>query len=211
MSRRCLIGSNDLWTKMLDWLAAGELDNRPVYDGHGRRAGGLLFQGPGIGLSRYPVQHPARVRFLGAALKRVAGERRVSALVGNDLRNWHRNVSKPAAPGKRPRDRLAKAIVQMMRIVLSYGKAAGLGDCAKLYAMIEGMEFRKASDEKRIGKAKPKKKVAMTYAQAEAIVRKELEMGTRRGRSVALATAAQFEFTLSQIDASDIGSRPSIS
>ena len=41
----------------------------------------------------------------------------------------------------------------------------------------------------------------MTYAQAEAIVRKGLETGTRRGRSVALATAAQFEFTLSQIDA----------
>ena len=56
---------NDLWTEMLDWLAAGQLDNRPVYDGHGRRAGGLLLQGPGIGLSRYPVQHPARVRFLG--------------------------------------------------------------------------------------------------------------------------------------------------
>jgi len=32
-------------------------------------------------------------------------------------------------------------------------------------------------DEKRIGKTKPKKKVAMTYAQAEAIVRKGLEMG----------------------------------
>jgi len=64
-----------------------------------------------------------------------------------------------------------------MRIVLSYGKAAGLEDCAKLYAMIEGMDFRKESDEKRIGKAKPKKKVAMTYAQAEAIVRKGLETG----------------------------------
>jgi len=24
---------NDLWTEMLDWLAAGELDNRPIYDG----------------------------------------------------------------------------------------------------------------------------------------------------------------------------------
>jgi len=23
---------NDLWTEMLDWLAAGELDNRPIYD-----------------------------------------------------------------------------------------------------------------------------------------------------------------------------------
>ena len=34
------------------------------------------------------------------------------------------------------------------------------------------MEFRKESDDKRIGKTKPNKKVAMTYAQAEAIVRK---------------------------------------
>lgn len=41
----------------------------------------------------------------------------------------------------------------------------------------------------------------MTYAQAEAIVLKGIEMGTRRSRSVALAIAAQFEFTISQIDA----------
>ena len=32
-----------------------------------------------------------------------------------------------------PRERLAKAIIQMMRIVLGYGKSAGLEDCAKLF------------------------------------------------------------------------------
>ena len=41
----------------------------------------------------------------------------------------------------------------------------------------------------------------MTYLQAEAIVLKGIERNTRRSRSVALATAAQFEFTISQIDA----------
>ena len=191
---------NSLWTEMLDWLAAGEADNRPIYDGTVGALVDCYFKDPASPYHDIRYNTQRGYASWGAALKRVAGKRRVSALVGNDLRNWHRNVSKPAATGKRPRDRLAKAIIQMMRIVLSYGKAAGLEDCAKLYAMIEGMEFRKESDEKRIGKAKPDKKVAMTYAQAEAIVRKGLEMGTRRARSVALATAAQFEFTVSQID-----------
>jgi hypothetical protein len=192
---------NDLWTEMLGWLADGEVDNRPIYDGTVGALVDCYFKDPASPYHDIRYNTQRGYASWGAALKRVAGKRRISALVGNDLRNWHRNVSKPAAPGRPPRDRLAKAVIQMTRIVLAYGKAAGLDDCSRLYAMIEGIEFRKESDEKRIGQPKPKKKVVMTYAQAEAIVRKGLEDGTRRGRSVALAVAAQFEFTISQIDA----------
>ncbi|CAN7383538.1 hypothetical protein LJR220_003409 [Bradyrhizobium sp. LjRoot220] len=191
---------NTLWAEMQDWIESGEVDNRPIYDG---TVGSLLncyFKDPKSPYhdNRYNTQRG--YSSWGAALKRVAGARRISALVGNDLREWHRNVRKPRQ-GRPPRERLAKAIIQMMRIALVYGKGAGLDDCAKLYAMIEDMEFRSENDEKRIGQPKKKKKVAMNYAQAEAIVRTGLARGTRRGRSVALATAAQFEFTVSQIDA----------
>jgi hypothetical protein len=122
-------------------------------------------------------------------------------LTGSDLREWHRTVRAPKVKGGTPRERLAKAIIQAMRIILAYGREIGLDDCVSLSRMIEGMEFRRENDEKRLGKPKPKPKVVMTYGQAEAIVRKGLEMGTHRGRSVALAVAAQFEFTISQIDA----------
>jgi hypothetical protein len=136
------------------------------------------------------------------ALDKVAGRRRISALTGADLRVWHREVRRPAKNGGRPRERLAYAVIQMIRILLAYGCEKGLQDCVKLTKMIEGMEFRKESSEKTIGKPKKKAKVVMNYAQAEAIVLKGIASGTRRrGRSVAIATAAQFEFTISQIDA----------
>ena len=132
MFSRC----NGLWAEMLDWLEAGEVDNRPIYDGTVGALVDCYFKDPAS--AYHDIRYNTQRGYVswGAALKRVAGKRRISALVGNDLRNWHRNVSKPAASGKRPRDRLAKAIIQMMRIVLAYGKAAGLEDCAKLYAMI---------------------------------------------------------------------------
>lgn len=109
---------------MLEWVAAGELDNRRSMMA---RRGALVdcyVEDPASPYhdTRYNTER-GYVSW-GSALKRVAGKRRVSALVGNDLRNWHRSISKPAMPGKRPRDRLAKAIIQLMRIVLSYGKAA---------------------------------------------------------------------------------------
>ncbi|MCC8949295.1 hypothetical protein H8A97_30390 [Bradyrhizobium sp. Arg62] len=192
---------NDLWAEMLEWLEAGEVDNRPIYDGTIGALVDCYFKDPKSPYHDNRFNTQRGYASWGAALKRVAGRRRISALVGNDLREWHRNVRKPASPGKPPRERLAKAIIQMTRIVLSYGKGAGLPECAKLLVMIDGMEFRKENDEKRIGKVKPKQKVVMNYAQAEAIVRAGLARGTRRGRSVALATAAQFEFTISQIDA----------
>jgi len=88
-----------------------------------------------------------------------------------------------------------------IRIILAYGCELGLQDCLKLAEMIDGMEFRKENDEKKLGKVKKAPKVVMTYAHAEAIVLKGIEIGTRRSRSVALAVAAQFEFTISQIDA----------
>jgi hypothetical protein len=192
---------NDLWTEMLDWSDAGEVDNRPVYDGTVGALVDCYFKDPKSPYHDNRFNTQRGYTSWGAALKRVAGRRRVSALVGNDVREWHRIVRNPASPGKPPRERLAKAIVQMLRIVLSYGKGAGLEDCARLLQMLEGMEFRQENAEKRIGKVPQKKKVAMNYAQAEAIVRAGLARGTRRGRSVALATAAQFEFTVSQIDA----------
>ncbi|WP_457492085.1 hypothetical protein [Tardiphaga sp. P5_C7] len=197
MFNRC----NDLWSEMLDWISAGKVDTRPVYDG---TVGSLIRcyqtdkQSP-FHDTRHNTQR-GYVTWL-TALDKVAGRRRISALTGADLRTWFREVRKPTKPGGLPRERLAKAIIQIFRIILAYGCELGLQDCLKLAEMIDGMEFRKENDEKKLGKVKKAPKVVMTYAHAEAIVIKGIEIGTRRSRSVALAVSAQFEFTISQIDA----------
>lgn len=135
------------------------------------------------------------------SLNRLAGAKDVRKITGADIRDIHRSARKPEREGQPPRERLAKAVIQIIRILLAYGRENDLQGCARLSAMIGGIEFRKENDEKRLGKPKAKPKVLMTYGQAEAIVRRGLESGTRRGRSVALSVAAQFEFTISQIDA----------
>ncbi|HEY0330104.1 MAG TPA: hypothetical protein VGC77_13510 [Rhodopseudomonas sp.] len=192
---------NDLWSEMQDWLNAGKVDTRPVYDG---TVASLIrcYQGDKQSPfhdTRFSTQR-GYVSWL-RALDKVAGRRRISALTGADLRTWFREVRKPARLGGLPRERLAKAIIQIFRILLAYGCELGLADCLKLSTMIEGMEFRKETDEKKMGQTARPQKVVMTYGQAEAIVLKGIEIGTRRSRSVALAVAAQFEFTISQIDA----------
>jgi hypothetical protein len=62
------------------------------------------------------------------------------------------------------------------------------------------MTLRVPKDVRTAWKAKRPPKVAMSYAQALAIVSEGLRRGTRRHRSIAVGVAAQFEFTLRQID-----------
>jgi hypothetical protein len=62
------------------------------------------------------------------------------------------------------------------------------------------MTFRVPKETRTIWKAKQPRKIAMSYEHAAAIVAEGLARGTRRHRSIALGVAAQFEFTLRQID-----------
>lgn len=199
--RRMFAQCHSLWGEMDNWIAQGRVKNRLQFDGTVSSLIKLYQTDPKSTYHDTRFNTQRGYNSWCVALDRVGGERRISSLTGADLRAWHRGVSKPRKAGGPPRDRLAKAVIQMMRIILAYGREKGIRDCMVLSDMIEGMEFRRENDEKRIGKPKPKPKVVMTYGQAEAIVRKGLEIGTRRGRSVALAVAAQFEFTISQIDA----------
>jgi hypothetical protein len=197
MSSRCW----KLQAQMLRWLRQGDTPRSPPYSSSVHSLIECYQTDPNSSFhdTRYNTQRGYRTWF--TALDKVAGDKKIEDLTGASLREWHRTVRKPKTPGGAPRERLAKAVIQAMRIILAYGREIGLADCVSLSAMIDGIEFRRENDEKRLGKPKPKPKVVMTYGQAEAIVRKGLEIGTHRGRSVALAVAAQFEFTISQIDA----------
>jgi hypothetical protein len=134
-------------------------------------------------------------------LARAIGKRRVDRLTGQDIRDCFLALLEPATPLGAPRVRLAKACVRsMLSILLNYGAELGLAGCLDLAQVLERVTLRVPKDVRRVWRAKRAPKVAMTYAQAAAIVTEGVMRGTRRHRSVALGVAAQFEFTLRQID-----------
>jgi hypothetical protein len=96
----------------------------------------------------------------------------------------------------------------MMPILLSYGAEIGLPGCIDLAQVLDRMTLRVPRQTRMDWKASRPKKIAMTFEQADAIVTEGLRRGTRRHRSVALGVAAQFEFTLRQIDVIGWWERP---
>lgn len=195
MFKRC----HELWDESRVWQENGGVRTLE-YDGTFESLGELYQQDPRSPF--HELRHNTKVGYIKwiRSLNRLAGDKVIRRLTGSDIRELHRKTRIPPQQGKPNRERLAKAVIQIIRILLAYGRENGLQDCSQLSDMIDGIEFRRENDERRLGKPKQKPKVLMTYEQAEAIVRKGLELGTHRGRSVALAVAAQFEFTMSQID-----------
>jgi len=88
----------------------------------------------------------------------------------------------------------------MLSILLNYGAELGLAGRLDLAQVLERMTLGVPKDVRRVWRAKRAPKVAMTYAQAAAIVAEGMMRGTCRHWSLALGVAAQFEFTLRQID-----------
>jgi hypothetical protein len=124
------------------------------------------------------------------------GARRLDRILGPDLRRWYLVVRTPDGYRGPPRDRLAYGCVrQMVRILVNYGVELGIDCCIKLDRIIEKVRLHAAGPARR-----KQQRVAMTFAQAEAIVDAGLRRGTVRHRSVALGIACQFEFGLAQID-----------
>ncbi len=135
-----------------------------------------------------------------AVLREIAGDRRIDRTIGPDLRQWFAAVRKPDGWEAAPRDRLAYgAVRQMPRILVNFGMELGLAPCYRLSKILAVTKLSIPRDEKT-GRRRRKKRVAMTFAQAEAIVNAGIAKGTPQHRSVALGLAAQFEFALAQID-----------
>src|SRR5262249_55200218 len=134
-------------------------------------------------------------------LDRLAGTRRINRVNGRDLRKWFLDILAPTTPEGAPRLRLARGCVrQMLPILLNYGAELKLDGCFELGTVLERMTLRVPKDmRKKWKKMRPKKQV-MTFEHAEAIVNAGLAKGTRRHRSVAIGVAAQFEFTMAQVD-----------
>jgi hypothetical protein len=198
LARHCGI----LQAEMLEWLVDPEGCEKPVYDGTLRSLINCYQtdkESPYHGL-----QENTRRCYDDwcTTLERAAGAKRLDRLTGRDLRKWFLEIMKPAEPTGPPRVRLARGCVrQMMPILLGYGAEIGLPGCLELAEVLNRMTLRVPADTRREWKASRPKKLAMTFDQAAAIVRAGIAKGTRKHRSVALGVAAQFEFTIRQIDA----------
>ena len=197
LEQRCRILTNE----MLAWLGDPDDINKPIYDG---TLSSLIncYQTD----RKSPYQGLARNTQRGyddwcRTLERAIGKRRVDRLTGQDLRDCFLALLEPSHSGGAPRVRLATACVRsMLSILLNYGAELGLAGCLELAQVLERMTLRVPKDVRTAWKAKRPPKVAMSYAQALAIVSEGLRRGTRRHRSIAVGVAAQFEFTLRQID-----------
>jgi hypothetical protein len=197
LEQRCRVLTNE----MLVWLGDPESADKPVYDG---TLASLI--------TCYQTDKKSPYRGLAQntqrgyddwcrTLDRAIGRRRIDRLTGQDLRDCFLALLDPSHPGGAPRVRLAQACVRsMLSILLNYGAELGLAGCLDLAQVLERMTLRVPKDVRATWKAKRPRKVAMSYDQATAIVTEGLSRGTRRHRSVALGVAAQFEFTLRQID-----------
>lgn len=197
LEQRCKLLTNE----MLAWLSDPEGQNKPVYDGTITALIRCYQTDP-----KSPYRGLAQNTQRGyddwcRTLERAIGRRRVDRLSGQDLRDCFLVLLEPTVPGGAPRVRLAKACVRsMLSILFNYGAELGLPGCLELAQVLERMTLRVPKDVHRAWTSKRPTKTAMTYEHAAAIVSQGLSTRTRRHRSVALGVAAQFEFTLRQID-----------
>jgi hypothetical protein len=190
-----------LWAEARDWLGDPARQSQLVYDG---TVASLIKIYQKHENSPYRALRPNTRKGYDdwcTRLERYAGARRIDRLDGTDLRRWFGDFVAPSKPGAAPRIRQARGIVQQMfPILLAFGVELKLPDCLALLTVIQHMEFRVSPAVREQAIAMKPKRSAMTYEHAAAIVRAGIGKGTKRHRSVALGTAAQFEFTLSQID-----------
>lgn len=197
MAERCAV----LWQEMQQWLAGGGRDQRPIYDGTLRSL-----------IKCYQTDKESPYRNIGRntqriydewcrTLDRAFGARRIDRLSGQDLRRWFNELAKPAKPGALPRLSLARKCVRtMLSILLNYGVELGLPACLELVQALERITFTVPRELREEWESNKPAQLPMSYIYAEAIVDEGLKRGTQRHRSVALGVAAQFEFTIAQID-----------
>ncbi len=197
VARRC----RELDAEMTDWLADPGGQQVTIYDGTLTSLIGCYQRDPQSSYRSNTQGTRACYDDWCRTLIALAGTRRIDRLTGRDLRNWFLAIMQPAAPGGAPRLRLARGCVrQMMPILLAYGAEIQLPGCLELAEVLDRMTLRVPRETRIAWKAARPRKIAMTFEQASAIVDEGLRRGTRRHRSVALGVAAQFEFTLRQID-----------
>lgn len=197
LARHC----DSLWLQMLEWMGDPGIQSIPIFDG---TIASLITCYQKDPKSPYQDLRQSSQRCYAdwcTALTRAVGQRRVDKITGRDFRTWFKEFMAPNEPGGRPRVRHATGCVkQMLPILFAYGVEIGVTACIGLLAILENIILRVPSDVREDFNAKKAQQLPMQYEHALAIIDEGIRRGDRRSLSVAIGVAAQFEFTIAQID-----------
>jgi hypothetical protein len=115
------------------------------------------------------------------------GSRSLSTLRNTDFSRWYDVAKKPKASGGAERIDRAVKIMKLLRQMISYGAAAELPHCERLFNILSKMRF----------KGPARRRVKLELHHVEAFIPKAIEMNRI---SLALGTAIQFETMMRQKD-----------
>ena len=183
MAQRCRVLASELHI----WLLGNKPPQKPKFES---TVSGL------IRLYRHTPESPYRTVKANSRqmyddsldlLETEHGDHRLDALTGLDFMRWYQTYRAPREEGGPERIRRAYKAMQLLRIAVKFGVAAGIQQCFRLATTLEALRF--AQPEPRT--------VAPTFKMIESLCTLAIEDGRR---SIALAQALQFELTLRQID-----------
>jgi hypothetical protein len=190
-----------LWIEMLEWLGDPDLQSIPIFDGTVKSLIECYQKDPDSPFHDLRQSTRSCYGDWCTTLTRAVGARRVDRLTGRDFRKMFKEIMAPAEAGGRPRVRLATGCVkQMLPILFSYGVEIGIEACGKLLAILDNIILRVPDDVRKEWNERKPAQLPMEYGHARAIVDEGIRRGDARSLSVAIGVAAQFEFTIAQID-----------
>jgi hypothetical protein len=171
---------------MLDW-AAGKHDDPATFDGTFRSLIRVYQTDPDS--PYHNLRYRTAVTRAGylRILERTKGDRALKELTFRDFKRWYEDEAE--CPAR------ARELMVLVRIVISFGMAIELPECARLHAIVAGS---KSGGSGALRLETPRKRdVFLTYDQAKAIC---AEANHRGRHSIALAQAFMFELNLRQKD-----------
>ncbi|MFG1357366.1 hypothetical protein [Xanthobacter pseudotagetidis] len=177
----------DLQGQMLEWSSGHRAPDRALYDGTVRSLVRRYQLDPE---SPYHDLRPRSRAFydygLGLLDKHV-GESDLSEVSGPDVRRWYKKLKEPAKDGGPERVRRAYGAIQMLRVIVNYGRTLKLAECRDLADALSAMEF----------KGVQRRESRMTYAQVRAFREHAHSLGRP---SMALGITLQFDLGMRQRD-----------
>ena len=120
-------------------------------------------------------------------MRRPSVSRSLSTLGNTDFSRWDDAAKKPKVAGGAERIDRAVKIMKLLRQMISYGAAAELGHCERLFNILSKMRF----------KGPARRRVKLELHHVEAFIPKAIQMDRI---SLALGTAIQFETMMRQKD-----------
>lgn len=187
----------DLQSQMLEWSSGQRNAPRNVYDGTLRS---LVRRYQTDEESPYRELRPRSQSFYNyglGLLDKYVGDSDLSEVTGPDVRRWYKKLKEPApvttAQKERgitenpERVRRAYAAIQMLRVVVNFGRTLKLAECRDLADALSAMEF----------KGVQRRESRMTHAQVCAFRKAAHEEGRP---SMALGITLQFDLGMRQRD-----------